>query len=300
MHSRLSICLYVSNDAIAIALSQWLGDDRYWLTTLNSPNELLNFVSIHTEQIDCLIALRDPAVFALFNHFYEQGKLLPLIILETGLPPDGTENSETPTFLYHSAEIRHRVSDWQDIPSTIERAIAQFLNLGPSCSLTERPFSDRELNSTDTQPTFLLSQQHRLAEKLKERLGYLGVYYKRNSSYFYRNLPKNEKLELLSQVKTDYRQIVLYYFSKDPEVNQAIDQMVNRAFFADISVSQILEIHMELMDEFAQQLKLEGRSEEILLDYRLTLIDILAHLGEMYRRSIPREDIPAELFSQID
>jgi circadian clock protein KaiA len=65
-------------------------------------------------------------------------------------------------------------------------------------------------------------------------------------------------------------------------------------------VSQILEIHMELMDEFSQQLKLEGRSEEILLDYRLALIDILAHLGEMYRRSIPREDIPYDLLLGID
>jgi circadian clock protein KaiA len=46
---------------------------------------------------------------------------------------------------------------------------------------------------------------------------------------------------------------------------------------------------MELMDEFSNQLKLEGRSEDVLLDYRLTLIDIIAHLCEMYRRSIPRE-----------
>jgi circadian clock protein KaiA len=54
-------------------------------------------------------------------------------------------------------------------------------------------------------------------------------------------------------------------------------------------VSEIVKIHMELMEEFSDQLKLEGRSEEILLDYRLTLIDIIAHLCEMYRRSIPRE-----------
>ncbi|NEO27087.1 MAG: circadian clock protein KaiA, partial [Kamptonema sp. SIO4C4] len=58
-----------------------------------------------------------------------------------------------------------------------------------------------------------------------------------------------------------------------------------------------LEIHMELIDAFAQQLKLEGRSEEILLDYRLALIDIIAHLCEMYRRSIPRDNIPFELFA---
>lgn len=48
---------------------------------------------------------------------------------------------------------------------------------------------------------------------------------------------------------------------------------------------QIIEIHMELIDEFSKQLKLEGRSDEVLLDYRLTLIDILAHLCETYRSS---------------
>ena len=57
---------------------------------------------------------------------------------------------------------------------------------------------------------------------------------------------------------------------------------------------------MELIDEFAQQLKLEGRNEEILLDYRLTLIDTIAHLCEMYRRSIPREDLPFDLFLSVD
>ena len=55
---------------------------------------------------------------------------------------------------------------------------------------------------------------------------------------------------------------------------------------------------MELMDEFAQQLKLEGRNEDILLDYRLALIDIVAHLCEMYRRSIPREDVSLDVFFQ--
>ncbi|HAA29524.1 MAG TPA: circadian clock protein KaiA, partial [Cyanobacteria bacterium UBA8553] len=54
-------------------------------------------------------------------------------------------------------------------------------------------------------------------------------------------------------------------------------------------VTQIVEIHMELMDDLSKQLKLEGRSDEILLDYRLTLIDVIAHLCEMYRRSIPRD-----------
>ena len=54
------------------------------------------------------------------------------------------------------------------------------------------------------------------------------------------------------------------------------------------------------MDEFAHQLKIEGRSEDILLDYRLALIDIIAHLCEMYRRSIPSEDISLDVLFKVD
>jgi circadian clock protein KaiA len=135
----------------------------------------------------------------------------------------------------------------------------------------------------------LALQQRRLSEKLKERLGYLGIYYKRNPQYFFRHLPESKKQQLMDELKSNYQEILLNYFRQESVINQKIDEFVTQAFFADLSVSQVLEIHMELMDEFAKQLKLEGRSEDILLDYRLTLIDTIAHLCEMYRRSIPRE-----------
>ena len=135
----------------------------------------------------------------------------------------------------------------------------------------------------------LQEQQQRLSEKLKERLGYLGIYYKRDSSQFIRNLEQDQRKKALNELKEQYRQIALGYFLKGNAVNVEIDNFVTQAFFADISVSWILEQHMDLMDSFAKQLKLEGRNEEVLLDYRLMLIDTIAHLCEMYRRSIPRD-----------
>ncbi len=124
-------------------------------------------------------------------------------------------------------------------------------------------------NRQDLESNSLVLQQRRLAEKLKERLGYLGIYYKRNSKDFYRNLSLEQKEKLFEELVRDYRQILLNYFDDHRDINQFIDKFVNQAFFTNLSVSQILEIHMELMDEFSQQLKIEGRSEEILLDYRL-------------------------------
>ncbi len=156
----------------------------------------------------------------------------------------------------------------------IEQAITNFLQL---------PYS------TIAEP--LKKQQQRLANKLKERLGYLGVYYKRDPKKFFRNLSPEEREATRQSLKQTYEIIVLEYFKEKSEsLNATIDEFVTMAFWADISVSQVLEIHMELMDDFAHRLHIEGRSDEILLDYRITLIDIIAHLCEMYRRSIPREE----------
>ncbi|MBD2448208.1 KaiA family protein [Nostoc sp. FACHB-152] len=93
---------------------------------------------------------------------------------------------------------------------------------------------------------------------------------------------------LLQQIKSDYRQILIDYFTTDETLKDKIDKFINTVFCANIPVPQIIEIHMEIIDEFSKQLRLEGRSDETLLDYRLTLIDILAHLCEAYRCAIPK------------
>lgn len=301
MQPTLSLCLFVP-DRIAQKLLEWLNGDRYRINCFNELSDFLAFVAGNTEQIDCLIIFNDSSILPFFNQLYEQGRLFPVVILESD-PEEMVERSPKPgmpTVLYHNAEIRLPQAEWDSIPVILDRAIAHYLHLRPNQTLAEIETSLNKTAADRSQESFLLLQQRRLADKLKERLGYLGVYYKRNPNYFYRNLNRREKQEFLAKLSNEYREIILNYFSPDENFNQMIDQFVNHTFFSDISVSQILEIHMELMDQFSQSLKLEGRSDEILLDYRLALIDILAHLGEMYRRSIPREDIPFELFYQSD
>ncbi|WP_035799393.1 circadian clock protein KaiA [Crocosphaera chwakensis] len=301
MQTRLSICLYSSDKHLTQLLTHHLSSDRYRLHIIDQLQDLVPFLKEHSETIDCLIVRQEPSIFPLFNQLYEQGTLLPIIIFEEEEDSSASSvNVDSPTFLYHSAEVHHQAKEWDDIQVIIDRAITKFLHLGPSCFLSEEPSSSQRDIRVENNQSFLLLQQRRLAEKLKERLGYLGVYYKRNPKYFYRNLSPEDKQELLKQLMASYREIILNYFDEETDINQAIDQFVNQAFFSDISVSRVLEIHMELMDEFSQQLKLEGRSEEILLDYRLTIIDILAHLGEMYRRCIPRGDLLFDLLNQID
>ena len=311
MSSRLFICIFPVNEKLTHSLSQLLSEARYRLKYIDNTSELMQFIEPNKEKIDCLVFFQQSSFVSSLIHLAEQGTLLPIVIVRdddsastssSSLSPGNspaTEINQLQSFHFHSAEASLKRSQIEQLPSYINLAITKFLHLAPACTLNDR-LTQFKTNQEEQQTNFLLLQQRRLAEKLKERLGYLGVYYKRNPKEFYRNLPQEQKQAFLEQFNLDYRQIILHYFAKDQEINPTIDQFVNKAFFADFSVSQILEIHMELMDEFSQQLKLEGRSEEVLLDYRLALIDIIAHLCEMYRRSIPREDIPFDLLFRVD
>jgi circadian clock protein KaiA len=294
---HLSLCALLSSEDLAQSIKDCLQGDRYTFFSFKTQDSFLKFIEQEKEKTDCLIFQNAPDLLQVFEYLRDQSIFLPAVVLSP-LPADrlvdqpplpSTSISETngSEALYHTALLCLHTTQCVEIKQSIENAIEQFLKIpkGNAVFLS----SSAHPNAEAAEHNSLRPQQQRLAEKLKERLGYLGVYYKRNPAHFFRHMTQSQRQELLAQLKRDYRGIILNYFGNDPHLNQKIDDFVNTAFFADISVSQIVEIHMELMDEFSKQLKLEGRSDEILVDYRLTLIDAIAHLCEMYRRSIPRE-----------
>ena len=290
---KLHICLFSGGKFIDLAKKS-LNQDIYQVTIIAQSDSLIDFIQNQQEKIDCLLVTYEATSRTILAQLQKLGILIPAAIayLERDLSP------KEPT-VYHSAEVKFNFASSEQISNQINLALTKFLHFNPHDTVLK---DCQEIPKEEAEAThnLLISQQRRLTEKLKERLGYLGVYYKRNSQDFYRNLTNYQQKKLEQQIAVEYRKIILSYFEDEPNINQIIDRFVNSAFFSDISVSQILEIHMELMDEFAQQLKLEGRNEDILLDYRLALIDIIAHLCEMYRRSIPREDIPLNLLFGID
>ncbi|MDJ0551699.1 MAG: circadian clock protein KaiA, partial [Microcystis sp. M49637_WE12] len=257
MPPRLTIYAFVPTDppltgvssplGLVNSLTALLANERYNLTLGSSSSELLANIEAQKEKIDCLLVVFHPSLQPTFNQLYEGGILLPVVIIVADKNITA-ETNDSPTCLYHSAELQITVNELDSITSVIDQAIARFLHLAPNCSFSERTTIVNQPNPVANNHSFLLLQQRRLAEKLKERLGYLGVYYKRNPQLFYRNLAPEEKKELLREVRADYREIILNYFQQDYPINQAIDELVNNVFFTDLSVSQILEIHMELMD----------------------------------------------------
>lgn len=281
---------------------QCLSAERYQVIPIAAELEFFRVLSQSKQQIDCLILQEVPELPQIVHQLSQLRTLLPIVVISRSPASNSArhatgatarlgatdDRSETPGLYdsYYRTAIRVSVAELEQIPDAIELAIAEFLKLSAlGVDLSDSKYS---LDALTTQ-SLLTVQQRRLAQKLKERLGYLGVYYKRDPKNFFRYLPPAQKRELLGNLKADYREIILSYFDNDNSLNQTIDEFVNLCFFTDISVSQIVEIHMGLMDEFSKQLQLENRSEDLLLDYRLTLIDIIAHLCEMYRRSIPRE-----------
>ncbi len=129
--------------------------------------------------------------------------------------------------------------------------------------------------------------QHR-HPKLDNQDNYFFAFSKQKKTQTFQDMTATEKQEILKSLKSDYRQIIINYFISDKVLQEKIDKFINALFYASIPVPQIIEMHMEVIDEFAKQLRIEGRSDETLLDYRLTLIDILAHLCEIYRSSVTK------------
>jgi circadian clock protein KaiA len=297
LRSSLSVCILTSSDlaqTLTVYLSDVLAADasfRYKVNQFDTNADFLLFIQTN-HHIDCLILQEHSQLQDLLNQLQQQALFFPTVIFQTSEPTATVSGEDlliaNSHFSYHGAVLYFLPRSLNQIGLWIDQAISKFIQLTPSSASLS---SNRSTTSNEALLTekSLMAQQLRLAQKLKERLGYLGVYYKRNPQNFLRHMAQAQREELLRQLKADYREIILGYFLDSANLNGKIDNFINTTFFADVPVYQIVEIHMELMDEFSKQLKLEGRSDEILLDYRLTLIDTISHLCEMYRRSIPRE-----------
>lgn len=299
--SPLSICVFSTSGKFVQSLSWLLTSDRYAVTLTNSSQNFLGFIE-REANIDCLLMYPSPELPLVLSQLREKAIFLPAVIVVQFKEDYSDENKELENkelenkdleeklFLYHEAEVELVSSELDRLEVEMDKAIAQFLSLSPTSNSSNPSRTDSQKQALESKDgSSLYRQQERLAEKLRERLGYLGVYYKRNPQNFLRNMPPGERQKFVLELKARYRKIVLSYFSQNNTLNNQIDEFVNICFFADVPVTKIVEIHMDLMEDFSKQLKLEGRNEDLLLDYRLTLIDTIAHLCEMYRRSVPKE-----------
>ena len=264
----LTIALLLKTSELVDVCRQWLPSNRYELMVLpmDDASDLLSRLEPQREAIDAVVVeqqLLDPQIR---DQLMNSGLLFPAVVV-------GEVKGHVD---YHAEELHLPSDQLAQLGYNIDAAISRYL---------------RQIR-VDGRPDEAASRAvGTLSRRLQERLGYLGVFYKRDPSRFLGSLPPDERHELLESLQRTYRDLLISYFGDPAAANQALESFVNTAFFSDLPITRTVEIHVDLIDEFWKQLRLEGHKNDFLQDYRLALLDVMAHLCEMYRRSIP-PDIP--------
>lgn len=264
----LTIASLLRTPALAEACSLWLKSERYALVAMAAGEDPITTLSRSRDDVDAVLLEQGAFQPGIYKSLREQELLLPAVII----------GEVTGRIEYHDAEVHLPADQLEQLPYSVDAAVSRFLRRGNQRGGGWAPGG---LPETE--------ERWKLANRLKDRLGFLGVYYKRDPERFFRSLSESEREDLLRSLSRTYRDLLVSYFRDPAAANQALESFVNTAFFADLPITTTVEIHMNLIDGFWKQLKLEGHKNDFLQDYRLALLDVMAHLCEMYRRSIPPE-----------
>jgi len=267
----LTIASLLPDPRVERACRSWLKGGRYQLEDLGSLADPIQELQQRRELFDVVLLQQGVHPPEVYDSLRQQGLLLPAVVI-------GEVSGRVE---YHEAEVHLPQDQLEQIAYSVDAAVSRFLRQG----MPAAPAAGGEAAGAGT------PERWRLPNRLKGRLGYLGVFYKRDPSLFLRNLPQEEREELLRSLKRSYRDVLIGYFRDPAAANQAIESFVHSAFFSDLPINKVVEIHVDLIDVFWKQLKLEGHKNDFLQDYRLALLDVMAHLCEMYRRSVP-PDLP--------
>jgi circadian clock protein KaiA len=267
----LTIASLLPDPRVERACRSWLKGGRYQLEDLGSLADPIRELQQQRDRFDVVLLQQGVHPPEVYEELRQQGLLLPAVVI-------GEVSGRVE---YHEAEVHLPQDQLEQIAYSVDAAVSRFLRRG----MQPAPAGVGEGSGADT------PERWRLPNRLKGRLGYLGVFYKRDPSLFLRNLPQEEREELLRSLKRSYRDVLIGYFRDPAAANQAIESFVHSAFFCDLPINKVVELHVDLIDAFWKQLKLEGHKNDFLQDYRLALLDVMAHLCEMYRRSVP-PDLP--------
>ncbi|MEB3169919.1 MAG: circadian clock protein KaiA [Synechococcaceae cyanobacterium] len=266
----LTIASLIRDVRLAEVCGQWLRGGRYRLERLDPDGDPVACLDRRREDFDAVLLEQGVVAGGALRQLGDMGLLLPAVVI----------GEVTGQVEYHDCEVHLPPDQLEQLSYSLDAAVSRFLRRGllSGGSLTPGGGND-------------MAERWKLANRLKGRLGYLGVYYKRDPSRFLRNLSEPDREDLLRSLTRTYRDLLISYFRDPAAANQALESFVNTAFFADLPITNTVEIHMNLIDGFWKQLKLEGHKNDFLQDYRLALLDVMAHLCEMYRRSVP-PDLP--------
>ena len=262
----LTIASLIHTPTLVEACGKWLKGEQYQLVVIDPARDPVVAMEEQRENCDAMLMEQGAIDRGTCQALFDRGLLLPTVVI-------GTVTGEVEL---HDAEVRLPQDQLEQLSYCVDAAISRFLRRGLE-----------EDSGKGTEAARESDDRWKLANRLEGRLGDLGGYYKRDPSRFLRHLPEAERQELLRSLTRTYRDLLISYFRDPAAANQALESYVNTAFFSDLPINNTVKIHMKLIESFGKQLKLEGHTDDFLQEYRLALLDVMAHLCEMYRRSIP-------------
>ena len=271
----LTIALLLKTRDLVEICCQWLPVNRYSpvdLGAVESGEGVVELLSLQREAVDAVVIEQCLLDEKTRESLGVEGLMFPAVVVGELM---GRVD-------YHPQEVHLPKDQLEQLGYNVDASISRFLRQGQK---ETRPEDGAEQNAMPA----MEGSAWKLSSRLQERLGYLGVFYKRDPSRFLANLPPDEQRDLVQSLQRTYRDLLISYFRDPAAANQALESFVNTAFFGDLPITRAVEIHMNLIDDFWKQLRLEGHKNDFLQDYRLALLDVMAHLCEMYRRSIPPE-----------
>lgn len=264
----LTIVSLIHEPSLEASVTRWLdGQQRFRLVRCEAGADPVPELERLKDSCDALLIQQGQFDQQAAQTLQERGLLLPAVVI-------GAVRGKIE---YHSDEIHLPPDQLEQLSYSLDAAISRSLSRGLAVVRSDGAEEQAEP----------MADRWRLANRLQARLGLLGVFYKRDPSRFLRNLDPQSADVLLASLQRTYRDLLLSYFRDPAAANQALESFVNTAFFSDLPITKAVEIHMDLIDSFSTQLRLEGHKSDFLQDYRLALLDVMAHLCEMYRRSIP-------------
>ena len=283
----LTIASLIRDPRLQDACARWLAGGRCQMAWVDPASDPLAELERRREEFDAVLLEQGALDPKAYQALSDLGLVLPAVVI--GAVSGRVE--------FHDAEVHLPPDQLEQLSYSLDAAVSRFLRHGLVTASDSSSSSSSTTGQTPDTP-----DRWKLANRLKGRLGFVGVFYKRDPSRFLRNLPELESHELIHSLERTYRDLLLSYFRDPAAANQALESFVNTAFFSDLPITKTVEIHMNLIDGFSKQLKLEGHKNDFLQDYRLALLDVMAHLCEMYRRSIPPDaplaGLPVEVSGQ--
>ena len=197
----LTIALLLKTSELVDVCRQWLPSNRYELMVLPMDGEdgLVSRLEPQREAIDAVVVeqqLLDPQTR---DQLVNSGLLFPAVVV-------GELKGHVD---YHSEELHLPSDQLAQLGYNIDAAISRYLR---QSRVDGRP-GEAATRAVGT-----------LSRRLQERLGYLGVFYKRDPSRFLGSLPPDERHELLESLQRTYRDLLISYRSEERRVGKECER----------------------------------------------------------------------------